>query len=116
MSRVIDAIKTEQCNRAVLKEPLRFTTTASNVQHVPYMDAYEYKFSVTFEACASCAPKDWPRIKYDAKRAIVEEIFGEFRSPIMAIYEALFNRDVEKAAKALTQLEHRLFDVGPEEL
>lgn len=43
------------------------------------------------------------------KRQFIEELFGEFRKPIMRIYDSLYRRDLEGAAQALRVLEELIF-------
>ena len=47
----------------------------------------------------------------NAKRAVAEAVFGEFRPIIIQIYNALYDYDVEQARKLLSELEIQMFDV-----
>lgn len=49
----------------------------------------------------------------DAKRRIIEEVFGEFRRPIMQIQAALDEYDIDKARLLLRGLETQMFEVAP---
>ena len=48
----------------------------------------------------------------DVKRAVIEEIFGEFRKPLSELRIALYNRDSERARQVLRELEHQMFQEG----
>ncbi len=43
------------------------------------------------------------------KRQFIEELFGEFRKPIMHIYDRLYQRDIEGAILGLKNLEELIF-------
>lgn len=47
----------------------------------------------------------------NAKRAVAEAVFGEFRPIIIQIYNALYDYDVEQARKLLSDLEIQMFNV-----
>jgi hypothetical protein len=47
----------------------------------------------------------------NAKRAVAEAVFGEFRPIIIQIYNALYDYDVEQARKLLSELEIQMFNV-----
>lgn len=50
----------------------------------------------------------------NTKRSVVEAVFGEFRPAIRQIYDALYDYDVEKARKILSDLENQMFEVTDE--
>lgn len=50
----------------------------------------------------------------NTKRSVVEAVFGEFRPTIRQIYDALYDYDVEKARKILSDLENQMFEVTNE--
>lgn len=50
----------------------------------------------------------------NTKRSVVEAVFGEFRPTIRQIYDALYDHDVEKARKILSDLEYQMFEVTDE--
>ena len=41
---------------------------------------------------------------------MIQDMLGEFRTPLMEIRDALHRRDIEKAHKALDRLERQMFD------
>lgn len=47
-----------------------------------------------------------------AKRAIVEEVFGEFRSHCIVIESALMRDDIDAAREALRVMQHCMFSEG----
>ena len=49
---------------------------------------------------------------YNVKRAVVEEIFGEFRHLITMMHIAIYDRDYEKARTLLAELENQMFKEG----
>lgn len=51
---------------------------------------------------------------YAARKAIVEEVFGEFRGPLTELRVALYEQDFYKARHILSNLEHQMFVEGLE--
>jgi hypothetical protein len=49
---------------------------------------------------------------YDLKRAVVEEVFGEFRPMLMEMRAALHDRDTTKLRELLIELETKMFVDG----
>lgn len=49
-----------------------------------------------------------------ARKAIVEEVFGEFRGPISELRVAIYERDFARAKYILSNLEHQMFVEGLE--
>ena len=49
---------------------------------------------------------------YDLKRAIVEEIFGEFRLLIIELRSSIYEGDKDRTRKLLAELEHKMFVEG----
>lgn len=49
-----------------------------------------------------------------ARRQIVEEVFGEFRGPILELHLAIFERDFYRAKNILVNLERQMFFEGLE--
>lgn len=47
----------------------------------------------------------------EVKRSVIEEVFGEFRKPLIEIRHHLYNRDVPEALDILTNLEKQMFNV-----
>jgi len=69
-----------------------------------------YKLSVELSFAGYCADKhEVEMLRRKARRALTEEVFGEFRPMIILIERALFDRDFEKANKALLKLEATMF-------
>ncbi len=46
----------------------------------------------------------------DAKRNILEEVFGEFRRPLMQIRAALYELDIDRARELIDALEASMFE------
>jgi len=49
---------------------------------------------------------------YDLKRAIVEEIFGEFRPLIIELRSSIHHEDRDRTRTLLAELEHKMFVEG----
>lgn len=109
MSKLSKAISTKQHGRVELQEPLRLTVIDTGVSEVKYEDAYCYSVGVISEVKVRCKRSELGLAQKQARRAIINEIFGEFRSPIIKVYESLCDRDFDSAMKALTELEKLMF-------
>lgn len=81
----------------------------------------EYRIQVTLGS--SCWIQDDLNISGDTvnqavqrtQRQVIEAIFGEFRTDFRLIERALYDRDVESARIAFHELEHKMFNVTPED-
>ena len=86
----------------------RFRETTS----INFESLIEYKISCTFEFKGVARdPESLSRLCTNAKRAVIEAVFGEFRSTLMDINEALYNADIESAKAHLLKLEADMFTV-----
>lgn len=82
-------------------------TTAINFESV-----IEYNIECTFKFKGVARdPESLSRLCINAKRAVVEAVFGEFRSTIMDINSALYDADIEAAKAHLMKLEADMFTV-----
>lgn len=95
-------------------EPVNFaeiTSSAKFVMHTP-IDRTEVKLGVLLQVEGFCGTSG-DEIEYQkgmARRLIIEEVFGEFRRPIMRVEEALYRRDYDKAVSELCALYETMFD------
>ena len=48
----------------------------------------------------------------DLKRAMIEEVFGEFRPMIIEMRAALYDEDTSKVRRLLAEMEHSMFAGG----
>lgn len=49
---------------------------------------------------------------YDTKRAIIEDVFGEFRPMLIEMRCALHDLDTDRLRRILTEMEHQMFVDG----
>lgn len=49
---------------------------------------------------------------HDLKRAMIEEVFGEFRPLIIELRSSIYDRDLNRTRKLLAELEHQMFSEG----
>lgn len=123
MSKLAKAIDYEVGRESYYRQPplkLTYTDvnfTVSEIMTLPYK-VKEYKIGVTLGAKALLDEVNPAR--HDAivkiKRAMIEEVFGEFRPMIYNLHTALYDRDTEQAVKILNELEHVMFYEGLEGL
>lgn len=110
MSKLARNIAIKQGKRIAIESPMRAATIETNVAEIPALyDAFQYSIGVTFGVRAQVLRKDLHQIADKARRVIIEDVFGEFRPLIMAVYEAQCDRDYRKAMDALNELEQRMF-------
>lgn len=109
MSKISKAIETKQHGRVALQEPMRLTVVDCGIEEVKYEDAYCYSVGVRLGMKVRCKPSELSLVQKQARRAIINEIFGEFKDPIIKVYEALCDRDFDKAMKAMIELENLMF-------
>lgn len=66
---------------------------------------------ISEEAISGCSGAI-DRAVYNVKRAVIEEIFGEFRQLITKLHIAAQDRDYEKLRVLVEELDHQMFREG----
>lgn len=110
MSRLYNAIReqlVEGSRTAVLSMPTLRAT--DSVTKAPFMNAYTYEMQIILGVRATCPKEGLSTTLRRARLRVIEDVFGEFRGPIMRVYDKLFQRDVEGAVAALAELELVMF-------
>ena len=74
----------------------------------------EYKISVTCAEVKYCNEADRDGAVKVLKRAMIEEIFGEFRPMIYNLHAALYDKDTSEAEKIVREMERVMFHEGLE--
>ena len=74
----------------------------------------EYKIGVTLAAVKYCNEADRDGAVKVLKRAMIEEMFGEFRPMIYNLHAALYDRDTDEAEKIVREMERVMFHEGLE--
>lgn len=80
-----------------------------NMELIQY--SLSVKFEKTFTVSRGSRGELGEAIK-DMRRAIIEEVFGEFRMGIIEAKHAAYNRDYEKVLDALHKLDREMFSEG----
>jgi hypothetical protein len=109
LASAIEAVRVEE--RKVW--PARFGITAR-----AHVDRLEWQLATAYEVRAVFAARVFVRDPgpiaaeqiRDAKRHILEEVFGEFRRPINQIQAALSDLDIDKARDLLDGLQALMFE------
>lgn len=76
------------------------------------MELIQYSLSVKFEKTFTVSRGKLGEAIKDVRRAIIEEVFGEFRMSIIEAKHAAYNRDNEKVLAALHKLDREMFSEG----
>jgi len=76
------------------------------------MELIQYSLSVKFEKTFTVSRGKLGEAIKDMRRAIIEEVFGEFRMGIIEAKHAAYNRDYEKVLDALHKLDREMFSEG----
>lgn len=110
MSKLATAIRAAPTNKRFAHND--YTYTESNLSSNNYFHSYTVGVELKTSAYVDNTQGDLLTTTIEqCKRALIEEAFGEFRSPIHSIRVALFQRDVEKALDLLYRLEEQMFNV-----
>lgn len=75
----------------------------------------ETKAYVSSSDCISSSAADhnnYTEALRDLKRAMIEEVFGEFRPMIIEMRAALYDEDTSKVRRLLAEMEHSMFADG----
>lgn len=122
MSKLAKAIDYEVGNRYFYKQlPFKFKYTDVKFSVSDDMSTIgakyrEYKIGVTLETKAYCNDSDPNKdgIVKAVKRAMIEEVFGEFRPMIYNLHAALHDKDTIEAEKIVQELDRIMFHEGLE--
>lgn len=76
------------------------------------MELIQYSLSVKFEKTFTVSRGKLGEAIKDMRRAVIEEVFGEFRMSIIEAKHAAYNRDYEKVLDALHKLDYEMFSEG----
>lgn len=94
---------------------LRYTevTQQVNQNQIPVDLAKEFLLQVKLHKKAFISDgKDAQFAMQDIKRAMIEEVFGEFRPMLIEIRSALYDNDMSRVRTLLAEIEHDMFHDG----
>jgi hypothetical protein len=78
--------------------------------HVGGVDGQVYRVGVRADCRAILTREsDLPHLVDEAKRNIIEHVFGEFRGDFRRVHQALWERDIDQARERLAEMERRMF-------
>lgn len=75
------------------------------IEAVPFRDSRCYRIGVTLSAHVVAEVSNFDQQVDQARRALLDRVFGEFRRPLMMARLACANRDFEEADRLLQQIE-----------
>lgn len=107
LSKAIRALQTGEVR--VKKDNFKFTEIKHWNQLSPDYLYREYRIEAKFGVSVYAKEETLSDAVKDAKFAINEEIFGEFRPILTEIRIALYDVDFTRAKKLLSQLENQMF-------
>lgn len=113
MSKLVNAIEAYNTqNRISLPMPHLCEVNEEVINRQKIGMADEYKISVTLQTRAFIANHTElaPAVKA-CKRAIVHDVFGEFKDYFLRIEQALWERDFDAAQTLLNQFERQMFSI-----
>ena len=98
---------------------LNYTQMEKSVTDVPVDRAYGVRFKAEF-SCTRYVRDDLAnhnvdqhsQVMHDIKRAMIEEVFGEFRPLLIELRSASYDEDQIRVRELLAQLEHQMFHEG----
>lgn len=109
MSKLAKAIQALQTGEVRAKKDFKFTEIQHRNQLSPQYLYREYKIEAKFGVNVYVEEETISDALKDAKLAIIEEIFGEFRPILTEMRVALYNTDLTRARNLLSQLEMQMF-------
>lgn len=112
-------------NKSYLERPKNnYIDVSTSVQDIGYPNiGREFKIGVKLQATKwvddtnliqsrENDPAIVSEVLKDLKRAMIEEVFGEFRWMIIEMRSALYDRDNSRARTLLAEMEHKMFYEG----
>ena len=115
MSKLLDNVKAKAGDRVMPPiQPMKFVDFTSKEDFGQTMDIYRY-YKIGVELFVRTRlpenERQIPAAIEQARKLICEEVFGEFREPIMRARAALLEYDHGKADKILQDLLDKMFSV-----
>lgn len=115
MSKIIDLLKEVPLNHRKVVETKMIDTTVEEravelVTHLEPVTAYKFVVELGAKGYARNA-EEVKVLRRKVRKAVAEEIFGEFRPMIILIEQALWDRDFAEACARLQKLEAAMFAV-----
>lgn len=113
MSKLSEAIRAHKTGRRYQEcPPLDFVEMESKVIELSFPPMmYGYELKATFGMRAQCLSEDLPHAMDDARRAVIEEVFGEFRKDFYLAFKAIHEYDRKELLKILHDMQDRMFNV-----
>jgi hypothetical protein len=118
MSKLFEHLQaTDTGNRRLLQKPLKMVTSTFDSHEMPHDFAKVYRVVVTLGAQVVVTPEllrlaDTTNIIKDkVYRPLAEEVFGEFRQPLLDADFAMFQGEYELASKLIREVLDTMFKV-----
>lgn len=112
LAKAIDATLTGNV-KASRDLGLRYVDVSKAVQDNPVRLAREFLLSVKLSKRVFIEEHhDTNIVLHDIKRAMIEEVFGEFRPMLIEMRSALYDEDLVRARTLLAEMEHSMFRDG----
>ena len=107
MSKLSEHIKAYALNRVPPPMNSEHLTMEINdaIEAAPFIKARCYRIGVTLSAHVVADVSNFDQRVDQARRALLDHVFGEFRKPLMLARLACANRDFEEAETFLRQIE-----------
>ena len=117
MSKLLEQIKAYETNTRVA-QPLQMVSVTKDVYEIPRPEsAIVYTVKATLGASVVVTDSlketvDWQTVvKQKVYRPLAEEIFGEFRKPLLDADLAIYTGDMQKASSLIRQVLDSMFAV-----
>ena len=115
MSRLSEALSPTQTGYRAARNNLTYVDVNQSIKDIDGGVWREYKITATFGANKIVDRSGKVDLGedtlYDIKRAIIEEVFGEFRPYLIEMRASLYNDDFEETRILLMELEQKMFQV-----
>lgn len=117
MSKIAKAITCQVNGHDYRSEPIKLDYTKINFETETISGtlgrAIKYRIGFKLETSALADENQDPSSMIEAtKRAMIEEIFGEFRPLLYKLRASLYDRDLREADKIAAELDHIMFREG----
>ena len=110
MSKLSENIRAVQLNEQVpFMMPLTVIDTSIDSLTFPSRKSYSITATIGMKTYIDYA-SGLDLAKQQVRKAIVQEIFGEFREPLKNLSIALYNRDLSQAHKIIDEIHQQMFE------
>lgn len=116
MSNLAGLMKATQLNKRIYDPSEVIAVEQAGTMLRPPGERYAYTFTATFGYTSYLNEKaalgaQLEEVLGNAKRSVIEAVFGEFRAPLLSLERALYDRNYDTALEIARRVQKQMFEI-----